>query len=217
LAYNLLDLTSAVQDDLKDSSFNSTRIRRYLNHGQKIIFGTHEFKFTEKSVSGSLTIGEHTYEQQSDHEATIGGVLINPSATTSYWVMDETNYLGYREFFARNPDPSVNTNARPSEWTEFGDQIYFNCPVDKAYIFKQRYYRIPTDMTTDASVPDVPVTFRELLELWADYRGEKYRGNHDIAATYKQEFEDGLEAMAMRYGPVTSVGPTIARQTRVRV
>lgn len=217
LAYDLLDLTTSVQDDLKDTSFSSTRIRRFLNHGQKVIFNTHEFKFCEKAVSGALTVGVFTYEQQTDHQATIGGVLVDPSATSNYWVMDEDNYLGHRDFFEEWPDPSIYPNGMPDRWTEFGDQIYFNRPVDKLYTFKQRYFRIPTDMSATTDVPDVPVTFRELLELWADYRGEKYRGNHDVAATYKQEFEDGLEAMALRHAPVISAGPTIARQTRRRV
>lgn len=217
MAYDLLDLTTSVQDDLKDPSFSSTRIRRYLNHGQKVIFGTHEFKFCETAVSSVLVVDGFTCNQQVDHESTIGGVLVDPVTSTTFWVMDETNYLGHRDFFAKYPDPSIYDSTMPSCWTEFGNQIYFDRPVDKTYTFKQRYYRMPTDMSATTDVPDVPVAFRELLELWAIFRGEKYRGNHDVAATYKQEFEDGLENMALRYSPVISAGVTVARQTRRRV
>lgn len=217
LSYTLLDLQTSVQDDLQDTSFSSSRITRYLNYGQLVIFNTHMFRFCEKAVTGALTIGAYTYLQQTDQQSTIGGVLIDPVTTTSYVTLDEKNYMAHRDFFTQYPNPSGATSGRPSVWTEFGGQVYFNCPVDKAYIFRQRYYRVPTSMTLAASVPDVPESFRELLELYADFRGEKYRGNHDVAATYKQEFDDGLESMSMRYSGVTSIGPVRMRQGRMRV
>jgi hypothetical protein len=217
LAYDLADLTTSVQDDLKDSSFSSTRIRRYLNHGQRVIFGRHDFRFVEKSYSGAMATGDLSITQQTDHQNTIRLTLADPSDATIVLVFDETNYLPHRDFFVRYPNVSAQSNAAPTEWTEFGNKIYFNTEVDKAYNFVQHYYRNPTSMSADADIPDVPETFRELLELWADYRGEKYRGNHDVAATYRQEFEDGLEDMVIKFSPGTGIGPTIARQTRRRV
>jgi hypothetical protein len=217
VAYTLLDLQTSIQDDLKDASFSTARITRYLNYAQRAIFNTHLFKFCEKAVSGALTVGVSTFEQQDDHQATIGGVIISPTVSTDYVILDEDNYLAHRDFFARFPNHASLTNGRPSSWTEFGDQVYFDRPVDLTYTFLQRYYRIPTALSSSGDVPDLPEVFRELLELYAVYRAEKYRGNHDVAATFKQEYEDGLEAMAMRYSPVTAVAATRLRQRRVRV
>jgi hypothetical protein len=216
VAYDLLDLTSSVQDDLKDPSFSTSRIKRYLNAGQRLIFNTHSFSFCHKSIVGDLTVGEYTYDQQSDHQATIAGSVIDADNTGNRFLLNEETYVPYRNFFDLYPDPNLNTDSMPSAWTEFGDQVYFDCPVDIAYSFTQRYYRIPTDMDGEADVPDVPQAFRELLELYADYRSEKYRGNHDIAATYKQDFEDGLELMTLRYLPATEVGFTTLKNARVR-
>jgi len=201
VAYNALDLTTSVQDDLKDPAFSTSRILRYLNYGQLAIFNTHSFRFCETSVSGALTIGEYTYE----------------SNTGTRFIFDSDNYIAHREFFERYPDPALETEGLPGYWTEFGDQIYFSRAVDKAYTFTQRYFRFPTSMADDADVPDVPEAFRELLEFYALYRAEKYRGNHDVAATYKQDFEDGLEAMALRFSEVTAMSPTVMRGVRTRV
>ena len=217
MAYDLLDLTTNVQDDLKDPSFSSTRIRRYLNHGQRVIFGTHDFRFTEKVFTDTLTMGDSTITQQADHENTISLALIDPTNDQQVYKFDERNFLGSRDFFDRYPNVAAQDNNVPLKWTEFGNKIYFNVPVNKAYNFTHLYYRTATPMTIDADVPDVPETFRELLELWAVYRGEKYRGNHDVAATYKQEFEDELENMAIKFSNVTGMGPVIARQTRRNV
>ena len=217
LAYDLLDLTTNVQDDLKDTSFSTTRIRRYLNHAQRVIFATHDFRFTEKAYSGSMTTGDSTITHQTDHENTIKLTLIDPSDGQQWMSFDDQNYLAYRDFFEQYPNADAYDNNVPHYWTEFGNKIYFNVPVEKDYDFIQLYYRIATPMTATDDVPEVPETFRELLELWADYRGEKYRGNHDVAATYKQEFEDELENMAIKFSTATGMGPTIARQTRRRV
>lgn len=217
LAYNLLDLTTSVQDDLKDTSFSSTRIRRYLNHAQKMVFNTHNFKFCEKIVSGSLTIGEYTFDQQTDHESTIGGTLVDPTNTSKFVVLNRDNYLVSQDFFTQYPNIANQTNRMPSMWTEYDGQFYFDVPVDKAYTFIQRYYRSPTGLVSDTDVPDVPEEFRELLEMWASYRAEKYRGNHDVAATYKQEFEDELENMVVRYASMVSLGPVPMQTNRKKV
>jgi hypothetical protein len=217
LAYNLLDLTTAVQDDLHDTSFSSTRIARYLNYGQLRIFNTHLFKFCEKLYSGTVASGATTKTQQTDQQSTINAVLIDPSSTTTRFIMDESTYLPHRRFFDQYPDPTTTTAGRPSAWTEFGGVIYFDRPTDKIYNFNQRYYRVPTTMSASTDVPDVPEAFRELLELYAAHRGEKYRGNHDIAATYLQEFEDGLENMTIRFSGGPRVGSSVMGGFRTRI
>lgn len=215
MAYTVSDLTSAVQDDLKDASFSTSRILRYLNRGQQLIFNTRYFKFSEASFAGTLNIGDYTIAQQDDHQATIGGALIDSDNVVKF-KFDENTYLPHREFFDLHPNPEDQDQAVPAHWTEYGELIYLSCPVDLAYDFKQRYYKFPAEMDDDADVPQVPQPFREALELYADYRSEKYRGNHDVAATYKQDFEDELEAMAQRYSGPTQVAPARVRQRRVR-
>lgn len=215
MAYTYTDLQTSVQDDLKDPSFSTTRIGRYLNRGQDAVFNTHMFRFTEKMVSGTLTIGEYAYDQQADHQATIGGVLIDET-NNNVFVLNDESYMGHREFFELYNDPATRSAGMPERWTEFGNEVLFDKPVNKAYTFKQRYFRTPTELTTGAQVPDVPASFRELLEFYALYRSEKYRGNHDVAATYKQDFEDGLETMVLRFSEVQQAGPVVMSSNRIR-
>lgn len=207
MAYNVLDLQTAIQDDLKDPSFSASRILRYLNYGQLAIFNTHLFKFTEKAVTGGLTVGKYIYDQQVDHQTTIGGVLVDPTNTSYRIIINKDNYLPPREFFEQYPDPTIYANAPPSVWTEYGTRIYFDRTADKAYSFTQRYYKIPTTLTTGTDVPSVPEPFREVLEYYARSRAEEYRGNDDVAAVYMQKFEDGLERMVIRYNPSNVAGP----------
>jgi hypothetical protein len=216
LPYNVLDLQTAVQDDLKDSSFNATRILRYLNYGQLAIFNTHLFKFCEKAVTQTLVVGTFTLTPQSDQQQIIGGTLIDPTNTTYRIILNKDNYLPPRDYFEQYPDPTIYANAPPTVWTEYGSTLYFDRKLDKAYSFTVRYYKTPVALSSPTDVPSVPEAFRELLEAYADFRGEKFRGNHDIAAIYKQEFEDGLESMSLRYAPGSQAGPMTMGSARSR-
>jgi len=217
MAYNLLDLKTSVQDDLKDTGFSSSRIGRYINYAQNNIFNTHTFRFSEKSVTGILIINEYTFDMQADWQVTIGGVLVDPTDSKRQFKLNTSTYVSSDMFFDAYPDPASEAANLPSAWTEFGDQIYFNCPLDKAYTLNLRYYRNPTPLTNDTAIPEVPEVFRELLELYADYRAEKYRGNHDVAATYKQEYEDGLESMQIRHNGRSMGARKAPSNGRVRV
>lgn len=216
MAYNASDLATAVQDDLGDASFSTSRLYRYLNRAQSLIFNTHTLLISEASRSVTLVVGEYTVAQATDHDSTIGGALIDPDNSNNYWLLDESTYMPHREFFAAYPNPDDQDNAMPDAWTEYAGTIYFNTPVDKTYELKQRYHRLPTDVVDDTDTPDLPEVHRELLEQYMLYRAEKYRGNHDVAATYKQDFEDGLEAMAIRYAHPSTM-PYQRRQTRARI
>lgn len=217
MAYNLLDLQTAVLDDLKDPSFSATRILRYLNYGQLAIFNTHLFKFCEKSVTQTLTIGIFTVAPQSDQQAMIGGTLIDPTNTTFRIILNKDNYLPHRDYFEQYPDPTIYANAPPTVWTEFGGTLYFDRKLDKAYTFTQRYYKIPASLANPTDVPSVPEPFREVLEYYARSRAEEYRGNNDIAAVYMQKYEDGLESMTIRYSPASQSGSMKMGSARMRV
>jgi hypothetical protein len=159
-----------LQDDLKDASFSTSRLTRYLNKAQNLIFNTHYFRVTEKAFTGTLVDTNHTVAQQTDHQATIGGTLIDPDDTSRRVVLNERNYLPHRQFFETFPDPATETAGMPSHWTEFGQDVYFNCPADKDYTFNQRYYKTATVLSAAGDIPSVPEAFRDLLELFALHR-----------------------------------------------
>lgn len=216
MAYDASDLISSIKDDLKDQSFNETRLLRYLNQGQRKIFNTHLFDFCRTAVSGTLAAGEYGFEQQPDRQITIGGALTDPADPDKTFVMNSLNRIDSEDFWVRYPNPGSNDPGLPCTWTEYGNAIYFDRPLDKVYNFVQRYWVAPSELTivTPTNIPLVPETFRELLEEYAKFKAEKYRGNHDIAATHLQAFEDGLEDMNIRLNGAAKL--VVGRKRRVR-
>lgn len=206
MAYNLLDLRSRVRTKIKDSSYSAATIDGYINDAIAEIADLYPWVYFQKLVSGALTVGEHTYEQQADHQTTSKLVLLHPTQATSHW--DITKYRkSWEEFFDIFPAPDTLDNSQPIYWTEYGNQTYFNCPADLAYLLRQYYQKIPTELSADDSIPELPQNFREAIVLGASYRCEEERQNYDIAGVLQNRFNDRVSDLIMRFGNDTMVGP----------
>lgn len=191
MPYNLLDLRTRVRNKINDSSYSASVIDGFLDDAQLEIAEIFPWRYFNKVVGGSLTVDEYTYEQQDDHQSTSRLIIIDPIISSSYWDLTK-RYMPSTEFFERFPTPDSVDSGRPTYWTEYGDQIYFNCPVDKAYVIRQFYQKVPAELTGDESAPELKRSFRELLVLGASYRCEEERENYDIAATLQNRFNDQL-------------------------
>lgn len=206
MAYNLLDLRSRVRTKIKDSAYTAATIDGYINDAIVEIADLYPWIYFQKLVSGALTVGEHTYEQQSDHQTTTKMILVHPTTTTSHW--DITKYrMPWPDFFATYPAPDTLDNSQPTYWTEYGNQIYFNCPADLAYTLRQYYQKIPTELADDTDEPELPQNFREAIVLGAAYRCEQERDNYDIAAVLQNNFNDRIADLIMRFANDTMTGP----------
>ncbi len=206
MAYNLLDIRTRVRSKIKDSSYPSATVDGFVNDAIVEIADLYPWKYFEKVVEGSLTVGEHTYEQQSDHQTTNKLIIIHPVNVTTHW--DITKYRkSWNEFFDIYPAPETQDDAQPIYWTEYGNQIYFNCPADLAYTLRQFYQKLPTELSADSDIPELPQNFRECIVLGAAYRCEEERGNYDIAGILQNRFNDRTSDLMMRLANDTMAGP----------
>lgn len=213
MAYQLSDLISEVQRRANDSSFSSTEITDFLNDVQREVVSRHAWPFMEKSVDGPLTVGSETYDAQTDMDVSLDAFLIDPTDTK---IVYNLNYLPQDEFFEKYPNPSAQDNNIPTEWTLFAGNITFNYPPDKAYTFRQRYYKTPTALSSNTDVPEVPERYKEVLMRGMLARVEERRDNFDFAAIHRNEFENLLEDMAMRLIPRQFGTPSQLRTARTR-
>lgn len=206
MSYNLLDLRARVRTKIKDSSYVAATIDGYINDAIVEIADLYPWVYFQKVVSGALTVDEHTYEQQPDHQTTTKLILLHPTITTTHW--DVTRYRKpWEEFFDTWPAPDTLDSSQPLYWTEYGNQIYFNCPADLAYSIRQFYQKIPTELSADADIPELPQNFREAIVLGASYRCEEERDNYDIAAVLQNRFGDRTSDLIMRFANDTMTGP----------
>lgn len=206
MSYNLLDLRSRVRTKIKDTSYSASTIDSFINDAIFEIAGLFPWIYLQKIATGALTTDVHTLAQQSDWQRTTKLILLNPTTPTSN--RDITKYFKtWETFFNLWPAPDLLNSAQPIYWTEYGTTIYFNCPADVAYLFRQFYQRTPTDLAADSDVPDFPVSFREAIVLGATYRCEQERENDDIAALRQNEFNDKIGDLIMRFANDSAITP----------
>lgn len=207
MSYNLLDLRSRVRTKIKDSAYSSDTIDGYLNDAITEIADLYPWIYFQKlDTSGTLTIGSNTYDQPSDHQTTTKLVLLHPTSATTHWDITKYRYP-WQEFFAIYPAPDTLNSSQPGYWTEYGGKIYFNCPSDLAYSVRQYYQKLPTELSSDSDVPELPANFREVIVLGAAYRCEEERDNYDIAAVLQNRFNDRVADLMLRFANDTLTGP----------
>lgn len=216
MAYNLLDLRSRVRTKIKDSSYSAATIDGFINDAIVEIADLYPWFYFQKLVAGSLTAGDYTYEQQSDHQVTTKLIIVHPTNSQTHW--DITEYRKpWDEFFNVWPAPDTLDRSQPVYWTEYGNQIYFNAPVDLAYVLRQFYQKVPTELTSDLGIPELPQNFREAIVLGAAYRCEEERDNYDIAGVLQSRFNDRVSDLIMRLANETMTGPdTVVMPTRIQ-
>lgn len=206
MAYNLLDLRARVRTKIKDTSYSASTIDGFINDTIVEIADLYPWKYFQAINSDALTLDSNTYDQQSDHQTTTKLVLLHPTQTTSNW--DITRYRKpWEEFFDIYPAADTLDSSQPIYWTEYGNKIYFNCPANLAYLIRQYYQKVPTELDADADIPELPQNFREAIVLGASYRCEEERDNYDIAAILQNRFNDRVSDLIMRFPNDTMTGP----------
>lgn len=213
MAYNLLGLRTSVRTKLKDTSYSASTIDEAINDTIQEIADLFEWPYFQRIVEGALTVDEYTFELPSNHQLTKGLTIIEPADLTSG--VDITPYhMTPDEFFGVFTTIAAQDSSKPHHWTEYGYQIYFNQPVDKAYILRQTYIKIPDELTADTDVPELPREFREAIMLGAVYRCEEERENYDISGVMQNRFNDRVADLISRHANNTGAPDTVILGSR---
>jgi hypothetical protein len=210
--YNVQDLIDEVLDLAKDSTLPRSRVLSYLQRTQDAVLGRHRYKFSEGRVTATLDSQATTYAFDEDHQQIIQ-VVLNHADLGSPSLPD---YLPPTDFFDRFPLPDTETAGLPNYYTDYGGELYWNRPLDKAYTFGMRYIKAsPLLVDSDAAVPTIPESFKDIYIKGGLAGVEQYRENFDVAAVYQREVEDLTEDLLGRYG-LRKMQPGKARTTRRR-
>jgi hypothetical protein len=201
MTYNVTSLTQEIKTLAKDTSLPDSLIIGWLQETQDRVLGRQRFPFLEGVETITLTIGD-TVKNYSPDMQTVNSLTLSDGATVS-----RPEYMSYRDFDDSYPAPSTLPRARPEVWTDYGRQIYWSAPLDKAYSLTRRYMRKPVTFSSGAIVPDIPEEYKQILIRGALAGVEEYRQNFDISAVHLRKVEDLAEDMLLRYGVRQLAGP----------
>lgn len=205
MSYNLASIRNRILvDKLDDEDFDVNVLTNFINDAQRDIFSEYELPFTEKIFTGDLPQGAHIF-QFPDDVSQIQSIQVTDAAGRSVDIKDK--FLTFREFNKHWANPGVNQTGPIRYWTLYGGNMMVSRPIDFNYNMTIYYNRVPTELTDDLDVPEVPEEFAEALVLGAYYRVQLREGDSDEALLTKSEYQRKLEQMVARYGFRMSAGP----------
>lgn len=219
MAYDLAYLRERVKNKLDDDDFDSNLIDVFLNDTQREILNTYELPFNESTFSGTLTVGEHSFDLDATTVLFQRILSLRITAPSDTEIDLTENFIPYREFRKLHPDPTISDNRKPHDWTIFGNKIYFSTPIDQAYTMDMDFVEGAATMEDDTDAPVVPEEFQETLILGAYIRALERNDDNDIAEyqrTKRGGYVDQVATMVNRYSPSQTAVQTVMRNSRRR-
>lgn len=199
MAYTTADLVARVQRRVRDTAYPASEIKDYLTDEQSAICTEYDLPVMRTSQNYTVTTGVADITN---------GVGLPSNFDSIIQLSDTTNgqsqtipYIDRDRLEADYPDFQDTTaypNAQPLFWYwDAGVPKLFPAPAG-AYTLKLRYKKLPTDLSDDAQVPDLPVAFREVLVEGASRRVLEVKDNYDQAAIHETKRNELLVAAMVR-------------------
>lgn len=200
MVYIAGDIVTLVQKRVKDTNYDSTEIKGYLNDTQNDIFNEYRLPFMEASQAyttvanvADITNGvglPTNYSQAID--------LLN---TTANQVVPYKDIRDIDTLYS-DPDYVTSISSSPNTYWYLYAQVPSLFPVPTtSYNLTLRYYKQPTLLVADSDVPSIPSAFQELLVLGAAYRILEIKDNYDQAAILEKRYSKKLIQLVVKSSP----------------
>jgi len=213
MAYTVGDLTTRVQQRIRDTGYSSTEIIGYLNDAQNDIFNEYRLPFVQSIQPYTLVAGESDITNgvglPTDYVQAVDITLTSGGTQSVLPYVDVTTI----DNFYPNPEDSVlHPPGIPIYWYFYEETIrVFPAPVTGLTV-SLRYYKKPTELSADGDIPQVPSEFAEALILGAAYRVLQVKDNYDQAAILQNKFDEILQKLVVKYSQ-----PQVGTAMRMRI
>lgn len=215
MPYTLGDIADKVRLRIRDSNYDPSEIKNYINDTQNDVFNEYVLPFMEATQTYTLSpsVADITngvglpdnFVQALDLSLTSLGV-------EKVLIPRDVRYID--EFYPDSSDLTVYPPNVPNEWYMYGNTInVFHAP-NSAYTVSLRYYKKPTTLVSDSDVPEIPSQFEELLVVGAAYRILQIKDSYDQAGVLENKYGELLDKLVMKYSQTQIGTPTRMRINR---
>ena len=197
--YTLENLIAILRKRLQDEEYNEEMLITFLNDSQNEILGEDKYPFMQR-------IDAYTATPEGEISLPIGyGQTFYIFASHDKEPRQELKYISPEEFFE-------NTQRHEMTWTKFGDTIFYKlmlnhdnnstCPYCyEGWNIKHFYLANPMPLTKLTDRSPIPPQYIEALILGALARAEEVRDNFDYSQLFRNQQDQILTNMKLRYGP----------------
>lgn len=200
MAYNLGDLVTKVQQRVRDTGYSSAEIKNYINDTQNDVFNEYRLPFMEATQGYTLTAGVSDITDGTGLPANYVqalDLLLTSDGQEKPLVYQDVRYIDGN--YPDADDTGTHPAGIPELWYNYADTIRVYTTPDDAYTVTLRYYKKPTELTSDADVPEVPSEFGELLVAGAAYRVLQVKDNYDQAGILQNKYDELLQKLVNKY------------------
>ena len=195
MSYNLGTVRTRIEQKLDDTSFGTAKLNQFINDGQRYVLGSRRFVFMEREADLTTTDGsEAVTGTPTDMAVPLSLRIYTPVGNAI-----ELEYIEYEDFDRSVPNATNTGETAPSAWRVFNKTIYVYPIADATYNLKLKYLKEPTELTTDASVPEIPEAFSELLVLAGYKRALEHNDDFDQAQIIQLQIDEQIDKMDERY------------------
>ena len=187
----LESLIGTLHKRLQDEEFDSTLLTTFLNNSLNEILGEDKYPFMQR-------IDRYDGESRGEINLPIGyGQTFFLYAQKPGEPRQELKFVSPEEYFE-------NTRSHSYCWTKFANTIFYAVhkdPDDNGFIITHLYLENPRPLVKPTDRPPLPPEYTEALILGALSRAEETRDNFDFAQLYRNQQDQLLTNMKLRYGP----------------
>ena len=199
--YTLENLIGILRKRLQDEEFDSDTLTIFLNESLNEILGEDKYPFMQR-------IDRYTADEKGEIFLPLGyGGTFYIYARKEKEPRQELKYISPEEYFN-------NTKAHTFVYTVFANTIFYrlrNDPDDTGFEILHLYLANPLPLVKSTDITPLPPQYIEALILGAMARAEEIRDNFDFAQIYRNQQDQILTNMKLRYGPGNLTAQNTAR------
>jgi hypothetical protein len=224
MAYDYIGLVNEVNRRLNEVELTSTtfntatgfyaHIKDAVNASIRDINQTHyEWPFNHVLKEETLTAGVTRYAFPNDAGSIdFDSFRIKRSSTFNNNTI-KLSVVAYEDYLENAVDQEYDTSTAqrtiPSSVFHAPSLQWGVTPApNQAYEIVYEYYSIPSELSTQTAVPNIPERFRHIIIDGAMYHAYLFRSNEQAASLAKAKFEEGMKRMRIilvnRYSYVRS-------------
>lgn len=189
--YTLETLIGILRKRLQDEEFDADTLTIFLNESLNEILGEDKYPFMQR-------IDKYTADAH-------GEVMLPPFYAGTFYIYakqckeprQELQYLAPEDYFK-------NTKRHTFVYTVFGNTLFYRLrhdPDDEGFEVTHLYLANPMPLVNSTDKTPIPPQYIEALVLGAMARAEEIRDNFDFAQIYRNQQDQILTNMKLRYGP----------------
>lgn len=191
MEYTLENLKNILRKRLQDEEFDGDTLKLFLNESMNEILGEDKYPFMQR-------IDEYTALES-------GELSLPPAYAGTFKIFakkdgepdQELHYVSPELFFEKDKSPTL-------VWTTYANSIFYRIWKDtdnSGFNIRHLYLINPKPLENDTDITPIPPQYIEALVLGALSRAEELRDNFDYSQLYRNQQDQILTNMKLRYGP----------------